>query len=98
MKTTPLEAAIGLKRTKGGGDDKQLAYLTSRENLKRIGIALLLISSFVLIYGVVLKQDLSFAQGASSALRKQAIREKQVSRLQVPSVASVDSVLDPYNV
>jgi hypothetical protein len=77
MKTTPVESALGLQRTKGGRDDKQLAYLTSRDNVKRLGVSLIVVAFFILIYGVVLKQDLSWSTGATSALRKQAIREKQ---------------------
>jgi hypothetical protein len=86
MKTTPLESAIGLKRTKGGGDDKQLAYLTSRENAKRFGVILIGVAFFVIIWGLLMKQELGFNSYNASALRKQAIREKQAlfrSRMEV---------------
>jgi hypothetical protein len=91
MKTTPLESAIGLQRTKGGRDDKQLAYLTSRDNAKRVGIALIIASIFALIYGLVLQQNLSFNVVTQSALRKQAVREKAAlfrSRMEVGRQAS----------
>jgi hypothetical protein len=91
MKTTAMEAAIGLKRTKGGRDDKELAYLTSKENLKQFGIILIFVASCVLIYGLVLKSDLSYNTTSQTALRKQAVREKSAlfaSRMEVARTSS----------
>jgi hypothetical protein len=71
-----LEKGLGLKRTKGGSSDKELAYLVSRQNTKNLGTCLVFTAIVLLTTGVYMKSSVASAKADSASLRTQTLRLK----------------------
>jgi hypothetical protein len=71
-----LEKVVGLKRTKGGSSDKELAYLVARDRTKNLGSCLVVTAIVLLVVGLYMKSAVESAKTNSFALRAQSLRLK----------------------